>query len=310
MQISQECNSASTIGTLFDIGWSRLSDTLRSLLNEKLLWKDGKQHWQRLLPSALLSDDVGLQLWNQINRLPNYYHTRDEIELLGRYGAEIAGHIGEGGTIVDLGAGWVLHITSRLQPPTALTLPRDVRKVRNLLDSFELEQKSVQYYAFDLSKPCLEESMKQLTPNYKFVKCFGLWGTFDNDLTWSRTMSSPNCYLSLGSIFGNDYFEPAVSRLSVWAKAMSPQDRMLLGMDARENLEEVWDAFHDAEGLFERFIRNGLVHTNKVLGESWYRDEDWNIAGILQENPTTHRFVITTVRDVLRALKTSLCRWR
>jgi len=140
--------------------------------------------------------------------------------------------------------------------------------------------------------------MRQLTPNYKFVKCFGLWGTFDDALTWSRTIPSAKCYLSLGSIFGNDYFEPAVARLSVWAGAMSLQDRMLLGMDARENLKEVWDAFHDAEGLFERFIRNGLVHANKVLGESWYRDEDWNVAGILQENPTTHRFVITAVRDV------------
>jgi uncharacterized SAM-dependent methyltransferase len=79
---------------------------------------------------------------------------------------------------------------------------------------------------------------------------------------------------------------------------MSPQDQMLLGLDAREHLKEVCDAFHDAEGFFERFIRNGLVYTNKVLGEPWYRDEDWNVAGILQENPTTHRFVITSVRDV------------
>jgi uncharacterized SAM-dependent methyltransferase len=72
---------------------------------------------------------------------------------------------------------------------------------------------------------------------------------------------------------------------------MSPQDQMLLGIDAREHLKEVCDAFHDAEGLFERFVRNGLVHTNKVLGEPWYRDEDWDVAGILQETPTTHRFV-------------------
>jgi uncharacterized SAM-dependent methyltransferase len=59
----------------------------------------------RLLPSPLLSDDEGLKLWSQITRMPKYYQTRDEIELLEQNGREVAEHIVPGCTLLDLGSG-------------------------------------------------------------------------------------------------------------------------------------------------------------------------------------------------------------
>ncbi|KAH0559374.1 hypothetical protein GP486_004108 [Trichoglossum hirsutum] len=247
------------------------------MIEEKLIGKDNQQ--QRVLPSALLSDDTGLRLWSQITHLPNYYQTRDEIELLEYHGAEIARHILPGSTIIDLGCG-------------------DVRKIKPLLDVIEAIQTPIRYFALDLSRQALEECMRQLESSYRFVSCFGLWGSFDDALRWSAHVSSPRWFLSLGSIFGNDWLEPAVARLATWARAMRPQDRMLLGMDARECRQQIWDSYHDEEGLFKRFIRNGMYHANRVMDCEWYRDEDWEVEGVMMEEPIMHRFVIRAVRDV------------
>jgi len=46
-------------------------------------------------------------MWQSINRLPEYYQTRDEIELLKRNGEELAQYLEDGVTLVDLGSGYV-----------------------------------------------------------------------------------------------------------------------------------------------------------------------------------------------------------
>lgn len=70
---------------------------------DKLLSKTSQQ--QRRLPSAVLSDDAGLQLWTRCTDLPEYYFTRGEIELLKHWGKDIAQHVDAGCTLIDLGAG-------------------------------------------------------------------------------------------------------------------------------------------------------------------------------------------------------------
>lgn len=156
----------------------------------------------------------------------------------------------------------------------------------------------VTYFALDLSRSVLEEDLRKLAKGYQYVRCFGLWGSFDDGLTWSKFINTPKWFLSLGSSLGNDFFEPATKRLSWWADSMGPQDRMLLGMDAHEDIAEIWTSYHDSQGIFERFIRNGLENSNKVLGHTWYREDDWTIVGLFQEKPIMHRFAIRAKRDI------------
>ena len=44
-------------------------------------------------------------MWKDLNCLPNYYQTRDEIELLEVNSAELAGHLTSAWTLIDLGCG-------------------------------------------------------------------------------------------------------------------------------------------------------------------------------------------------------------
>lgn len=88
-------------GQVIDIGGSRLDESLRSMLISRML-TPGKQC---VLPSALLSDDNGSSLWRELNRMPDYYQTRDEIALLEVHGAEIADLIPPNAILVDIGCG-------------------------------------------------------------------------------------------------------------------------------------------------------------------------------------------------------------
>ena len=175
---------------------------------------------------------------------------------------------------------------------------RDVRKIIPLLDALEQLHISVRYFALDLSRPVLVESVGRLRPMYKYVRCFALWGTFDDGLEWAKSVPGPKWYMSLGSMFGNDRFEPAVARLTAWRNIMTPQDRMLLGLDGCQDLETIWKSYHDSDGIFHAFIRNGLVHSNVILGVNWYRHEDWDVDGKIFENPLMHRFVYTARREI------------
>lgn len=90
-------------GRVIDIGGSRLSITLGSLLDTHLTGRN-KNH-QHLLSSALLSDNTGLMLWAQLTRLPAYYAMKDEIQLLEQHSPDIICNMDSAKVIVDLGSG-------------------------------------------------------------------------------------------------------------------------------------------------------------------------------------------------------------
>jgi uncharacterized SAM-dependent methyltransferase len=79
--------------------------TLQLELEKKFLWKNGKFQRERVMPASVLHDEKGLEMWQLMNRLPGYYQTRDEIELLEKNGKELVEHLENGVALVDLGSG-------------------------------------------------------------------------------------------------------------------------------------------------------------------------------------------------------------
>ena len=292
------------VGEIIEVGHGEagVTQTLKSMLEERLLWTRGvycpNGVPQRLLPSPLLSDNEGLQIWAAINRLPTYYQTSEEVELFERRGHELAELIVSDSVLIDLGCGSVYsYVTDSLEAKSLTMDPcRDVRKIDPFLDKLEEQQKPVWYFGLDLAKEPLQRALSYLTSKYQYVKCFGLWGTFDDGLAWlnSQNLNKPRFFMSLGSIFGNDHFHDAVARLATWRKVAfpGPNDSMLLTMDATSDFQTIWNSYHDTNGLFERFIRNGYIHSNRILEADWYHEEDWDLLGILQEEPVIHRFVL------------------
>jgi uncharacterized SAM-dependent methyltransferase len=83
------------------------------------------------------------------------------------------------------------------------------------------------------------------------------------------------------------------------ANSLRADDRLLLGMDGTSNLDDIWNSYHDRDGEFEKFMRNGLAHSNRVLQHHWYNAEDWDVVGAVATKPAImHRFVFRARREV------------
>lgn len=63
----------------------------------------------RSLPTLILYDDKGLDLFDKITYTDDYYLTNCEIDIFKRYGAEMTDYVTDGSILVELGVGFVLY---------------------------------------------------------------------------------------------------------------------------------------------------------------------------------------------------------
>lgn len=138
--------------------------------------------------SLLLWDEQGLKRFEALTYSKEYYLSDCKIELLKKDGHEIALTIESGSIIVGLGSGCL-------------------RKIEILLQALDDLNKSVDYYALDLSRSELERTLQCVRPGtFKHMRCHGLLGSYDDGLKWLQryeNASRPRVILSLGSTLGS-----------------------------------------------------------------------------------------------------------
>lgn len=121
-------------------------------------------------------------------------------------------------------------------------------------------------------------------------------------MSYLEQIKSPRLFLSLGSVLCNDPWPEALAHLKYWAAAMRPDDLLLIGMDghlAANDREKVWAAYHSCDDLYRTFFLNGFAHANRLVGEEWFKEEDWEFLAELEEEPTTrHRFYFRAKHDI------------
>lgn len=160
--------------------------------------------------------------------------------------------------------------------------------------------------ALDISKTSLEHNVNYLVTRHSApdstVTCGGLWGTFQDGMRYVEGIKSPRLFLSLGSVLCNDPWYEALTHLRSWAKMLRPEDYLLVGMDghlAPKDEKKLWDAYHSCDDLYRKFFLNGFEQANKLVGEKWFREEDWEFLAALETAPTTrHRFFFRANKDV------------
>lgn len=232
-------------------------------------------------PSLLLWDEKGLKLFEAITYSEEYYLTRSEIDVLEKYGEEIAKKIAPNTMMVELGSG-------------------NLRKITILLKALDNLGTEVDYYALDLSHSELQRSLKQINPDtFKHVRCRGLLGTYDDGRKWLQrpeNVHRPKCVLSMGSTIGSFTRPEAAEFLSGFADSLTCKtsstnphhgvvSSILVGVDACMSPERVRLAYNDPAGLNARFILNALDHANTLLGYEAFAKADWTVRG--EWNPTS-----------------------
>ncbi|CAJ0625953.1 12399_t:CDS:2 [Entrophospora sp. SA101] len=232
----------------------------------------------KTIPTFLLYDDRGLQLFDEITHLKEYYLTNAEIEILKNEADRIVDHIKDNSVVIELGSG-------------------SLRKTKLILDSLEKKKKNITYYALDLMEYELKKSLSSLG-NYENIKLMGLWGTYEDGIKFIGSLSdNNNCangysngdsngssngnsgdklsktILWLGSSLGNSTREDGADFIiRLQNQSMDPGDLFLVGIDRKNDPDKIRIAYDDPKGVTRDFIINGLNHVNTILGQKNFID--------------------------------------
>ena len=204
------------------------------------------------LPTRLLYDERGSQLFERISQLDEYYLTRTELVLLRTHLPAIAAEIGPRARIVEPGAGAPTKarmLLAALMSP-AVYVPIEVCP-EQLAATVALVHR--EYPKLEILPVCSDYSSGVRIPNAKTA--------FDRTLIFFP-----------GSTLGN--FEPvdALAFLTRIGELAGKGGSLLLGTDSTDDVDLLLRAYDDEGGVTAEFDRNVLVHVNRVERASFDPD--------------------------------------
>ncbi|MGH3554426.1 MAG: L-histidine N(alpha)-methyltransferase, partial [Mycobacterium sp.] len=196
------------------------------------------------LPPKWFYDSVGSDLFDQITRLPEYYPTRAEAEILRARSAEVASATGAD-TLVELGSG-----TSE--------------KTRILLDALRDGGSLRRFAPFDVDASMLSAAATAIQREYPDIEIAAVCGDFEEHLT-EIPSGGRRLFVFLGSTIGNFTPGPRAEFLAALAAVLRPGDNLLLGTDLVKDTGRLVGAYDDAAGVTAQFNRNVLAVINREL---------------------------------------------
>jgi L-histidine N-alpha-methyltransferase len=206
--------------------------------------RDGLGGTPKELPPKYLYDERGSQLFEQITRLPEYYPTRVEQQILDRVAPEIVSAAGPG-ELVELG-------------------PGSARKTHALLDPILQLSQIATYVPVDVSESAIRELADRLSDHYEGIRIHGVVGDFERDLERLRANGDRRLVAFLGGTLGNFDQRQRLAFLRRTRRMLGPDDRLLIGTDLVKDRKRLEAAYNDSDGVTAEFNRNVLrvVNTN------------------------------------------------
>ena len=214
----------------------------RSALHDATFWS--LRAIPKELPAVWLYDEAGSLLFEQITRLPEYYLTGAEREILTFHSDEIAART-RAQTLVELGAG-----TSE--------------KTRLLLDALDRVGTLERFVPLDASERVLRSSAHAIAARYPWIGVHAIVGDFERHLH-ALPAAEGRMVAFLGSTVGNLYPERRHALFTAVASALSKGEWFLLGIDLVKDADTIQAAYNDPGGVTETFVRNALAAANHDL---------------------------------------------
>ncbi|MFB7955611.1 L-histidine N(alpha)-methyltransferase [Streptomyces sp. NPDC056045] len=202
----------------------------------------GLSRHPKTLPPKWFYDARGSELFEEITRLPEYYPTRAEREILVDRSGEIAAASGAR-TLIELGSG-------------------SSEKTRHLLDALPGLHS---YIPVDVSESALRGAAGALLTERPELSVHALVADFTGGLALPGT-PGPRLVAFLGGTIGNLLPEERAVFLRSVRSLLSPGDALLLGTDLVKDEEVLVAAYDDAAGVTAEFNRNVLRVVNRELG--------------------------------------------
>jgi len=191
-------------------------------------------------------DRNGSILFEEICKLPEYYLTRTEVEILHRIKNDLEDHLDGNFRLVELGSG-------------------SSTKTRLILDVLEQYQDKTEYFPIDISE-ILESSSKELLERYDNLHITGILDTYEGGLEFLQNYDDKNnLIVFLGSSFGNFSPNDGLEFLRKINSTMKESDLFLIGLDLVKEKQFLEQAYDDSSGVTSQFNLNVLSRINKEL---------------------------------------------
>jgi len=196
-------------------------------------------------------DELGSTLFEAITRLPEYYLTSAETEILREYGWEIVRLVRSPIEIMELGSG-------------------SANKTRRLIEEALRIQRSLRYCPIDISADALRTSASALVDAYPRLTVRAYAADYFSILGSPQLeLHHPVLALLLGSNIGN--YEPHVMErlFNAIGASLHTGDGLLVGADLRKDAATLELAYNDPTGVTAAFNKNLLGRLNRELGANF-----------------------------------------
>jgi L-histidine N-alpha-methyltransferase len=208
----------------------------------------------KMLPPKWFYDARGSELFEEITRLPEYYPTRAEREILVARAPEIAAATGAR-TLVELGSG-------------------SSEKTRHLLDALPGLHS---YVPVDVSGSALTGAAESLLAERPGLHVHALIADFTVEMTLPGT-PGPRLVAFLGGTIGNLLPPERAAFLASVRTLLAPGDALLLGTDLVKDESVLVRAYDDTAGVTAAFNKNVLSVIDRELGADFEPDDFDHVA--------------------------------
>jgi dimethylhistidine N-methyltransferase len=202
---------------------------------------------QKVINPKYFYDEKGSQLFDRITRLPEYYPTRTEIEILSRHRQEISEACEAGCLFIEPGSG-------------------SCEKARLLLDDLQPSA----YVPVDISADFLLQAATQLGKEYPWLAIKAVCADFNH--SWSFVDDLPagkRVVFYPGSTIGNLEPDNALKFLKRVRAMVGKEGGVLIGVDLHKSSKRLNAAYNDAQGVTAEFNLNALICINELLGSEF-----------------------------------------
>jgi len=217
---------------------------------------EGLSKEPKRLPSWLIFDDRGSEIFEEIVGLENYHPAVCEFEIFHAHEQTIADIISdEALQIIDLGSG-------------------DARKTQVLLDHLVKNKLQIHYIPIDISVGAVKNLVASLESKFRNTS-LGVTGIaseyFQGLKAVPREQFKRNFVFFLGSTIGNQDYPAAGKFLRRLWDSLNEGDYAMIGFDLMKNPKLLYSAYNDPEGVFQKFNLHLLDRINQELGANFVK---------------------------------------
>ena len=238
---------------------------------------------KKKLPSWLIYDSKGSEIFTQITKLENYYPARCELEIFNTHKSTLSKLFSSTPTqLIELGSG-------------------DGKKTMALIRQLIEEGVKLQYTPIDISKGAIDNLVKILNQNFESssLNITGLVADYFEGLaSITENNKLRKMVLFLGVTLNNMDIPDAKSFLKRLHQLLQKEDYLLIGFDLMKNPKLLNQAYNNE--LFEKFNLHLLDRINECLQANFNKNLFVQQAHFNPQSRAVESFLYSTCKQTIQ----------